>query len=173
VPLLLVLLIGALFLYLRERGSGALDQTEDGPAGNTGPSQAPDQRLNPGSTAGQLDNLAQAIATLEGFGIPGNRPTRDNNPGDVRSAPGMTGTDSGGIATFADQGDGWDALGGWITSHTAAHPDWDFYDLTHFYATGTTTGTPAAGEANPDDSANYIADYLGVDPSSPVSNVLE
>lgn len=172
-PLLLIVLIGALFLYLRKQGSGAFDQAVDGPAGNPGPSQSPDQGPNPASMAGQLDNLAQAIATLEGFGIPGARPTRDNNPGDVRRATGMTGTDSGGIATFADQGDGWDALGTWLTSHTAAHPDWDFYDLTHFYATGTTTGTPAAGEANPDDSADYIADYLGVDPTTPVSNVLE
>lgn len=127
------------------------------------------------SSSGQLDNLTQAIATLEGFGIPGNRPTRDNNPGDLQSAPGMTGRDepgSGGIAQFADAGDGWDALSNWVKSHVSAHPDWDFYDLTHYYATGDTQGQPAQGEANPDTSAEFIAAYLGVDPTTLVSTML-
>jgi hypothetical protein len=179
VPLLLLVLVAVWLFFLRGKGTRDLGQLADGPAGITGPPVGSDQtnqsdQANPQSMAGQLDNLTQAIATLEGFGIPGARPTRDNNPGDVRAGPGMTGTDSpGGIATFADAGDGWDALGGWLTSHAAAHPDWDFYDLAHYYATGSTTGTPAEGEADPDTSAEYIADYMGVDPSTPFANVLE
>ena len=145
------------------------------PTGVSDASAPPVPDTNAQSPSGQLDNIMQAIANLEGFGIAGTRPTRDNNPGDLQSAQGMISRDvvgPGGIAQFADVGDGWDALGNWVKSHTAANPDWDFYDLTHFYATGNTQGTPAQGEADPDASAEYIAGYLGVEPTTPVSTVL-
>jgi len=146
-------------------------------SGNSGNASWGFSVVNPSaqSQSSQLDNFSQAIATLEGFGIPGARPTRDNNPGDLKFGPGMTGRDeagSGGIAVFADVGDGWDALNGYITQHAAAHPEWDFYDFAHYYATGNTLGQPAAGEANPDSTAETIAGYLGVDPSSSISSVL-
>jgi hypothetical protein len=170
VPLLVVLAAVLLWALLRNGSAPLLGTTDEATGGSA--SQAPS--LNPQSPSGQLDNITQAIATLEGFGIQGNRPTRDNNPGDVKAALGMIGTDApGGIAQFSDVGDGWDALAGWVKSHVAAHPDWDFYDFTHYYATGDTLGTPAAGEANPDSSAEYIADYLGVDPATPVSTLIE
>jgi hypothetical protein len=34
-----------------------------------------------------MTRLAQLIAHQEGFGIPGDIPTRDNNPGDLRHSP--------------------------------------------------------------------------------------
>jgi hypothetical protein len=34
-----------------------------------------------------MSKLAQLIAQEEGFGIPGDVPTRDNNPGDLRHSP--------------------------------------------------------------------------------------
>lgn len=177
-PIVLLLVVVAWFVLSRRGNAaplfgssgvaGAVPQPDIGTATPTSPVSGTASLY---TQSGQLDNLAQAIASLEGFGIPGNRPTRDNNPGDLKSAPGMIGRDapgSSGIAQFADAGDGWDALNGWITSHTSGHPEWDFYDLTHFYATGDTLGQPAQGEADPDKSAEAIAGYLGVDPTSTV-----
>lgn len=34
-----------------------------------------------------MSKLAQLIAQEEGYGIPGDVPTRDNNPGDLRHSP--------------------------------------------------------------------------------------
>src|ERR1700733_6527242 len=137
-PLLVVLAVVVLWALLRNSSAPLL-----GTSVETTQADSPAPSLNPGSPSGQLDNITQAIANLEGFGISGARPTRDNNPGDVKAGAGMIGTDApGGIAQFGDVGDGWDALANWVKSHAEAHPDWDFYDFTHFYATGNTLGTP-------------------------------
>lgn len=34
-----------------------------------------------------MSKLAQAVSRMEGFGIPGAKPTRFNNPGDLRHSP--------------------------------------------------------------------------------------
>ncbi len=57
-----------------------------------------------------MNPLAQAIARQEGFGIPGNRPTRNNNPGNLRASSLAIGKDAGGFAIFASVADGWAAL---------------------------------------------------------------
>jgi hypothetical protein len=59
--------------------------------------------------------LVQAIAREEGWGIAGDIPTRDNNPGDIdagsfaKSQPGYTG-EAGRFATFDNPADGMEAL---------------------------------------------------------------
>lgn len=49
---------------------------------------------------------------MEGFGIPGALPTRNNNPGDLRHAPGETHPDGepDAVGSFATPEEGWAAL---------------------------------------------------------------
>lgn len=157
----LLLLVGAavlLWLILRGMGqaaaaSPASDGDDDLPT--KVPANAPG-----GNDA--LDNIAEAMARFEGFYLPnGSVASRTNNPGNI-------GNYSGNTNTFADVGDGWDALYDWITSHASAHPDWSFSDLINYYVNGSTTDT----SQNAGPYAQYVADYVGVDPSTPVSQVI-
>jgi hypothetical protein len=61
--------------------------------------------------------LIEAIARMEGYGVPGAIPTRDNNPGDIvagrfAASEGATGVDARNqrFATFATPEDGFKAL---------------------------------------------------------------
>lgn len=56
--------------------------------------------------------LALAVSKMEGFGIPGALPTRNNNPGDLRHAPGeMHSPDSpDAVGSFATPEEGWAEL---------------------------------------------------------------
>lgn len=56
----------------------------------------------PGTTE-QIERIARAIATAEGYGIAGAIPTLRNNPGNIRSSAGP-------IATYPTIEDGWAAL---------------------------------------------------------------
>lgn len=53
--------------------------------------------------------LAQLIARREGFGIAGNKPTRDHNPGDLEHAPHIESWD-GAIGIEPNDDAGWDDL---------------------------------------------------------------
>jgi len=104
------------------------------------------------------------MAQFEGFFISGSVSQRNNNPGDIKAG--------GTFASYADSGDGWDALNGWITGHAATNPDWDFYDMTDYYLRGSTTAPSVDAQGNSDAYAEYIAGQLGVSPTTPVSSVL-
>jgi hypothetical protein len=60
----------------------------------------------------QVSRLATLFAQREGFGIAGAVPTRDNNPGDLRHAPGAqhAPNDPDGIGKFDTIIEGWAAL---------------------------------------------------------------
>ncbi len=88
----------------------------------------------------------------------------NNNPGNLRSGPGQTGS-AGGYAIFGSFGDGWNALVTWIKSHAASHPDWNFADMMNVYA-------PAGDNNNPGAYADYVANYVGADPTQTVSSFL-
>jgi hypothetical protein len=53
--------------------------------------------------------LAQLIAREEGFGKPGEKPTRDHNPGDLEHAPGIYAWD-GAIGIEPNDDQGWEDL---------------------------------------------------------------
>jgi hypothetical protein len=96
------------------------DPEEDGPAPQPGGSPA----APTGNDA--VTTLARAIAAVEGFGAdPSNRPTRNNNPGDLDAIPGgwagQVGTD-GQFAVFASPEAGWAALMKDLSNHAAANP---------------------------------------------------
>src|SRR5271157_4273547 len=63
-----------------------------------------------GAGTATVDDLAQAIARMEGFNVAGSVAQRDNNPGNLRSGPGQIGTDAGGYAIFPDVTTGYAAL---------------------------------------------------------------
>lgn len=70
-----------------------------------------------------LDQLASAISTAEGYGASaGNRPTRNNNPGDLTGSgyPGQTGTDAQGFAIFATPAAGKAALNAYLSRNLAS-----------------------------------------------------
>lgn len=111
-----------------------------------------------------LDNITQAIAQYEGFNKPGSVAQRTNNPGNV-------GTFGGNVASYSNVGDGWSALQNWVTNKAAANPSMTFNQMMGLYLTGSVNGTPGPNQ-NPAGYAQYIADYVGVDPNTPVSTVL-
>lgn len=68
----------------------------------------------PAYSTARVQQLAAAIARAEGFGVRGSRPTRNNNPGDIRTAgvryPGQRRIAAGRYVVFATPADGWAAL---------------------------------------------------------------
>lgn len=58
---------------------------------------------------GARSQFAAGIGQVEGYGPPANRPTRNNNPGDLRNWPGVP-KDSGNYSIFPTPQAGWDAL---------------------------------------------------------------
>ena len=143
-----------------------------GQKGGASPSSAssgitPYTPLSDSSTGNDaLDNIMQAIFRFEG-GKASDRNVVNNNPGNLRSGVGMTGT-AGGYATYADVGDGWEGLQAWVVSHANAHPEWDFYDMFSYYLGGGTGKLPEGGQAKADQYADYVASYGGFDPTQSV-----
>lgn len=58
---------------------------------------------NAPSVSDRVQRIARAIATAEGYGVPGAIPTLRNNPGNIRSSAGP-------IATYPTPEAGWEAL---------------------------------------------------------------
>jgi hypothetical protein len=120
--------------------------------------------ISSSGTTDPLDNIGQAIANFESGGNPNALSYRSNNPGAIESG--------GQIRTYSDLGDGWDALNQYITSHAQANPQWDFYDFFQNYLGQEQGGPTVTSQGNSDAYAEYVANYLGVDPTTPVSGVL-
>lgn len=168
--LLLAIVAALAFIALLKRWS---DAQSGGASGFDSQSQTPQQpgamgapqTDGPGTSLADyspapVQEMMQAIFQFEG-GQPGDVNFDNDNPGNLRSGPGMVGTNRG-YAVFSSFTDGWAALQDWITSHAAAHPDWDFYDMMNVYSP----------DGNGDNYANYIANYLGVPATAPVSSVI-
>lgn len=111
-----------------------------------------------------LTTITQAMAKFEGYYIPGSVAQRTNNPGNV-------GTYGGNVASYSDVNQGWAALQNWVTNKVAANPGLTFKQMMDIYLTGSINGTPGPNQ-NPAGYAQYIADNVGVDPNTPVSQVL-
>lgn len=111
-----------------------------------------------------MSKLAQLISQQEGFGILGDLPTRQNNPGDLRHAPGEV-HDIGspdGIGSFDTAADGFAALERQL----------------QLYADRGLTLQEAIYEFAPPSENNsatylaYVCKGLGCDPTTPVSQAL-
>jgi hypothetical protein len=159
---LLLIALAALLWFLLTRKAGAVSLP------SLGGSPVADDNLSsylPGTPEYEtpLNDMAQAISQFEG-GHEGDLNMRNNNPGNLRSAPGQTGSASG-YATFGTFGDGWAALKAWISNFAAKNPNGNFYDMFAKYA-------PAGDNNQPDTYADYVANYAGADPAQSVSSFL-
>lgn len=116
--------------------------------------------VNQSAASNGLDNMGQAIAQYEKA-----NPSLNN--------PGALETTGGQLATFSDAGDGWGALNSYVTNHATANPTWNFYDFFQNYLGQQQGGPAVTNQGNSDAYAEYVAGYLGVDPTVPVSSVLQ
>ncbi len=106
--------------------------------------------------------LAQLIAREEGFGLPGAKPTRDHNPGDLEHAPHLTGWD-GKIGIEPSDDAGWEDLERQIGLYAAR--GMTLRQMVCVYA-----------PPNENDSERYlgfITENLGMNPDDLVSDALQ
>ena len=109
-----------------------------------------------------MTKLAQLIARREGFGIPGTKPTRDHNPGDLKHAPHIHSWD-GAIGIEPNDAAGWEDLE---------------RQLRLYAGRGLTLAQMVAiyAPSSENDSAAYlrfICAGLGLPANTPVSEALE
>jgi hypothetical protein len=119
--------------------------------------------------SGLVASLASAIGRFEGFLVPGSVAQRNNNPGNLRSGPGQTGTDANGYAIFPDVATGQAALQNQIQLNIDRG-----LSLQQFFAgePGVYAGyAPASDKNNPTQYANTVAGWLGIDPSVPLQSL--
>lgn len=149
------------FAWKREKASGATSTPTSNPYGL-------------GASSNPIDDMGEAIARFEGFYQSGSVAARDNNPGNLkqRGGAGWVGSTGAGFAEYQDVGDGWTSLNDYLTRHIQAHPDWDFYDFFSYYLRGKTNGATQDNQGNSDAYAEYVASYMGADPTQTVSSAI-
>ena len=110
-----------------------------------------------GTITPQIIALAKAIATAEGFGLPGAIPTLAHNPGDL-VIPGWTGAKLGTerISVFSNDAEGWDRLYKQLLLIVS--------NKSHIYSLSDTLASMAAKWTNtaPSAWAMNVASSLGV-----------
>lgn len=116
-----------------------------------------------GSFPGPVIAAAKAIAKQEGWGVPGARPTRNNNPGDLRDWPPGFPRDAEGFTIFPSADAGWRNLYIDVQRHMAANPEQTVTDWIATYA-------EVAGQEL-DQYAGAVAEALGIAPSDPLGSV--
>jgi hypothetical protein len=122
-----------------------------------------------GQAGSFTDQLAQAIARFEGYNVAGSVAQRNNNPGNLRSGPGQTGTDPNGYAIFPDVATGYAALDNQISLNIGRG-----LSLDEFFAgkPGVYPGyAPSSDANNPAQYASTVAGWLGIDPTVPLSSI--
>lgn len=114
-----------------------------------------------------VDDIAQAIYRMEGNAST-SIATRNNNPGNLRSGTGQTGT-NGGYAVFPDMATGWNALYHQIDLNISR-------GLTLYEFFGGKAGVyagyaPSADSNDPINYANFVAAQVGIDPNVPLNQL--
>lgn len=110
-----------------------------------------------------VTKLALAIAHQEGYFIPGSLPNRNNNPGDLRHAPGENHPGNpDAVGAFPTARLGWEALQRQLGLY--AERGLTVADMVYEYAP----------ESENDSAAylNYVCQYVGCQPTDLVSQVL-
>ena len=115
--------------------------------------------------------LAQAIATAEGFYVPGSRPARNHNPGDMTAdligrSIGMDGN----FVVYANDNDGWMNLyaqvNAWLNGTSRYHSAYS--TIADLAGLGSETGYTATEQ---DAWAKNVANYFGVDINTPIGEL--
>lgn len=112
-----------------------------------------------------IQDLANSIATFEGFYVPGSIANRNNNPGNLRYAANQIGqenTVNGKFATFATPEEGWAALQSHIT--TKANSGQTLREFLYQYAPPT--------ENNTSGYLNYVSGQLGVSADTGLADIV-
>lgn len=111
-----------------------------------------------------MSKLAQLIGKREGYGIAGDLPTRQNNPGDLMHAPGEVhpADAPNSIGSFPTPAEGWAALEGQLIR-------WAGRNLT--IAQALTLEAPPSCN-NTAEYIQYICDGLPCTPDTPVAQAL-
>ena len=110
--------------------------------------------------------LARGIAKAEGFFVPGSRPARDHNPGDMTmDLIGKSIGRDGSFAVFSNDGDGWANLYAqielWLSGRSAhANADSTITDISQFYT-----------DTQQQEWAANVAASLGVSPDTPIGQL--
>jgi len=111
--------------------------------------------------------LAQAIGREEGFGIPGDVPTRNNNPGDLLHAPGETHPADAphSVGSFPDAATGWTRLENQLVEYTTEHPGITLRQMIAQYYAPPPQNDPARYIQN-------VCSFLNCDPDDTVASLL-
>jgi hypothetical protein len=120
-----------------------------------------------GDASSLVSSIAAAITKMEGSG-PNTIATRNNNPGNLTAGPGMIGT-SGGFAVFPDLATGQAALDNQIQLNIDRG-----LNLQQFFAgePGVYSGyAPSADNNNPLTYANFVGSQVGIDTTTPLSQL--
>ena len=151
--------------YTNVTGTSFYDQRR--PSFNFSPTR---RAFNPHRGFGSLtDELAQAIAQFEGFNTAGTVAQRNNNPGNLRSGPGQTGTDANGYAIFPDVATGTAALDNQINLNISRG-----VTLQQFFAgePGVYAGyAPSTDNNNPTAYANFVSTQTGIPQGVPLNQL--
>lgn len=110
--------------------------------------------------------LAEAIARAEGFYVAGSRPARNHNPGDMTAdLIGRSIGKDGSFVQYSNDGDGWlnlyAQINAWLngtSKHATAQST--IADIANFYT-----------DTEREIWANNVANYLGVDTSTPIGEL--
>jgi uncharacterized membrane protein len=113
----------------------------------------------------QVSLAAQLFASKEGFGKVGARPTVNNNPGDLRHAPGEQHTpgDPDGIGKFATAEEGWAALEHQLELY--AQRGFSLQKAVYTFAPPSENKTA--------EYLDYLCEHLGCSADTPMETVLK
>jgi hypothetical protein len=115
--------------------------------------------------------IAQAIAAAEGFYLPGSRPSRNHNPGDMTAdlIGRAVGTD-GSFVVYANDSDGWKNLyvqiNAWFNGTSSYHNSNS--TIADLAGLGHETGYTSTDQNS---WAQQVANQLGVDINTPIGDV--
>jgi len=121
-----------------------------------------------------VQSLSNAIAQFEGYNVPGSVAQRNNNPGNLRSGPGQTGTDSKGYAIFPDAATGFAALNNQVSLNV------DRGLTLQTFIGGNQDPTqgaiypgyaPSADNNNVSNYVSFLSGKLGIGPDTPLSGL--
>jgi hypothetical protein len=115
---------------------------------------------------------ANAIAQFEGYNSPGSVAARNHNPGNLKYAgqAGAIGKDPSGFAVFSSDVIGFQALYNQLTKFVSNYPNSTLLDITAHYLGQSAPTVNKQGDAF--NYANYLANSLGVDPSTTLAELV-
>ena len=114
-------------------------------------------------------SLSNAIAQFEGYNVPGSVAQRNNNPGNLRSGPGQSGTDPNGYAIFPDAATGFAALNNQVSLNI--NRGLSLQTFIGGVPGGYPGYAPSGDNNNVANYVNFLSGKLGIDPNTPLNGL--